>query len=117
MRFCLADILTAGLTQSPEIDVLGMDRLYQMLKDLNYSESHITASDIVRAVATQAGVRTVLLGSFFKLENTYRVNVRCQEATTGKVLKGYTVEAEGESDILRVMDNLTRCICADIMTW
>lgn len=114
LRFCLADILIAGLTQSPYIDVLGMDRLYQMLKDLNYPESHITASDVVRAVAKRAGVRMALLGSFFKLEDTYRVNVRCQEATTGKILRGYTVEAVGESNILQVMDNLTRRICMDV---
>ncbi|MEX2661211.1 MAG: tetratricopeptide repeat protein, partial [Vicinamibacterales bacterium] len=68
------------------------------------------SADVVDALARQAGVETVLLGSYIKAGDAIRINVKLQEAGTGRIVSSERVEGMGEADIFSMVDDLTRRI-------
>jgi len=110
LRTGLTDMLVTDLSQSPQIEVLGTDRLYQILKELNRLDERITSLDVVQQVAQKAGVQTVILGSFMKAGDQIRINLRVQEAESGRILSTEKVEGAGESSLFPMVDDLTRRI-------
>ena len=110
LRTALTDMLVTDLSQSPEIEVLTTDRLYQILRDMNRLDERITSFDVVQEVAERGGVSSVLLGSFVKAGENIRISVRLQEVESGKVLTTEKVEGVGESSIFPMVDDLTRRI-------
>jgi len=113
LRTGLTDMLVTDLAQSPNIRVLGTDRLHQILEDIGAADDEMTSSDVVEAVAEQGNVDNVLLGSFARAGNTIRISARLQVAATGEILSSETVEGEGEEAIFQLVDELTRRIKAD----
>ena len=110
LRAGLTDMLVTDLSQSPQIEVLGTDRLYQILKELNRLDERITSLDVVQQVAQKAGSQTVILGSFMKAGDQIRINLRVQEARSGRILATEKVEGVGESSLFPMVDDLTRRI-------
>ena len=110
LRTALTDMLVTDLSQSPEIEVLTTDRLYQILKDMNRLDERITSFDVVQQVAERGDVKSVLLGSFVKAGENIRISVRLQEVESGRVLATERVEGVGESSIFPMVDDLTRRI-------
>jgi serine/threonine protein kinase len=108
LRHGLTEMLVTDLSQSPGLRVLGTDRLYQILKDLNRLDERITSFEVVREVAEQANVGTVLLGSFMKAGDTIRISVKIQEASSGEILTSRDVEGVGESRLFAMVDELSR---------
>jgi serine/threonine protein kinase/Flp pilus assembly protein TadD len=108
LRHGLTEMLVTDLSQSPGIRVLGTDRLYQILKDQNRLDERTTSYEVVREVAEQANVGTVLLGSFMKAGDTLRISVKIQEAASGEILASRDVRGEGESGLFGMVDELSR---------
>jgi tetratricopeptide (TPR) repeat protein len=77
---------------------------------MNQLDERVTSLEVVQEVAKEGDVNHVLLGSFTKAGDTIRINVRLQEASTGKILTSERVEGEGESAIFPMVDDLTRRI-------
>jgi eukaryotic-like serine/threonine-protein kinase len=110
LRSGLTDMLVTDLSQSPDVEVLPTDRLVQILGDLKRQDDRVFSSDTVEAVAKRAGVNTVVLGSYVKAGDTIRINVRLQEAGTGRILTAERVDAPTEASLLATIDDLTRRI-------
>ncbi len=110
MRSGLADMVVTDLSQSPDIEVLGTDRVYQILDELNRADDKVISADVVQQVANRAGVDRVLVGSYVKAGNTIRISARLQEADTGKIVTAERVEGVGESSLFSLVDELTRRI-------
>jgi len=110
LRTGLTDMLVTDLAQSPNIRVLGTDRLHQILEDIGAADDQMTSADVVEAVATEGNVENVLLGSFARAGNMIRISARLQSAATGEILASETVEGEGEEAIFRLVDDLTKRI-------
>jgi len=110
MRTGLTDMMVTDLSQSQDIEVLGTDRVYQILAELNRADDKVISADVVQQVAERAGVDRVLVGSFVKVGETIRINARLQEADTGKIVTAERVEGVGESGIFSLIDELTRRI-------
>ena len=66
LRTGLTDMLVTDLSQSPNLTVLSIDRLFQILSDLDRLEDPVTSFETVREVAERANTDTVVLGSFMK---------------------------------------------------
>ncbi|MFQ5742569.1 MAG: protein kinase [Acidobacteriota bacterium] len=107
LRSGLPDMMVTDLSQSPGIRVLGTDRLYQILNEMDLLEQPVTSFEVVQAVAERAGVDTVLLGSFAKAGETIRISARLQQASDGEILSSERVEGQGESGIFSLVDDLT----------
>jgi TolB-like protein len=110
LRTALTDMLVTDLSQSPQVEVLGTDRLYQILQEMNRLDERITSFNVVQEVAQKANVQTVLLGSFLKAGESIRISIRLQDASSGRILTSDKVEGVGEASIFPMVDDLTRRI-------
>jgi tetratricopeptide (TPR) repeat protein len=110
MRTGLTDMLVTDLSQSPNIRVLATDRLYQILDEMGQLTQPMNSFETVQAVAQEADVETVLLGSFAKAGGRIRISARLQDADNGEILTSESVEGQGEESIFELVDELTRRI-------
>jgi len=110
LRTALTNLLITDLSQSPEIEVLSTDRLYQILADMGKLNEPVTSADVIHNLARQAKVRTVVLGSFIKAGNTFRLSTRLQDTESGRILATEWVEGIGESSLFSMVDDITRRI-------
>lgn len=110
LRTGLTDMLVTDLSQSPNVRVLGTDRLYQILKDLRKLDERIVSFETVSDVAERGNVDTVVLGSFLRAGSTIRVSIKLQDAKTGDILAAEKVDASDQDKLLAAVDDLTRNI-------
>ena len=110
LRTGLTDMLVTDLAQSPNLRVLGTDRLHQILEDIGAADEEMTSASVVDAVAREGQVANVLLGSFARAGDAIRISARLQVAGSGEILSSETVAGEGEESIFELVDDLTRRI-------
>ncbi|CAN5857639.1 hypothetical protein BH18ACI5_BH18ACI5_22530 [soil metagenome] len=108
MRTGLTDMMVTDLSQSTSFEVMGTDRLVQILQELKRSDAPVLSADVVREIANRAGVDTVLMGSYVRSGSTLRITARLQEARTGRIVTAERVEGPGESSLFSLVDELTR---------
>jgi tetratricopeptide (TPR) repeat protein/TolB-like protein len=108
IRTGLTDMIVTDLSQSTNIEVLGTDRLYQILQELNRTNDRVLSADVVQQVATRARVDRVLVGSYVKAGETIRISARLQDAKTGQIVSAERVEGPGESSLFSLVDELSR---------
>ncbi len=108
LRTGLTEMIVTDLSQSPDVEILGTDRLVQILKALRRQNDPVLSFDTVQEIARRAGVRDVVLGNYMKSGDTLRINVTLQEAATGRIVSAERIDAAGESSLFPVVDNLTR---------
>jgi serine/threonine protein kinase/tetratricopeptide (TPR) repeat protein len=108
LRTGLTDMLVTDLSQSPGVEVLSTDRLVQILDSMNKLDDRAVAFDTVQEVARRAGVKHVMLGSYIKAGEAIRINLKVQEASTGKILSTERVDAVNEAALFQMVDDLTR---------
>jgi serine/threonine protein kinase/tetratricopeptide (TPR) repeat protein len=112
LRTGLTDMLVTDLSQSPDIEVLPTDRLVQILGELKHQDDRVISFDTVQEVAKRGGVKQVVLGSYVKAGDTIRINLKLQDAATGRLVTAERVEAAGESNLFPTVDDLTKRIKA-----
>jgi serine/threonine protein kinase/tetratricopeptide (TPR) repeat protein len=108
IRTGLTDMIVTDLSQSTNIEVLGTDRLYQILQELNRTNDRVLSADVVQQVASRARVDRVLVGSYVKAGETIRISARLQDAKTGQIVSAERVEGPGESSLFTLVDELSR---------
>ncbi len=108
LRTGLTDMVVTDLSQSPDMEVLGTDRLYQILSSLKRQNDAVISFDTVREVARLAGVQHVLVGNYVKAGDTIRINITLQEAESGRIVIADHLEAAGEANLFPTVDDLTR---------
>ena len=108
LRTGLTDMLVTDLSQSPDVEVLSTDRLVQILGSMKRLDDRVVSFDTVQEVARRAGVKHVMLGSYLKAGDAIRINLKLQEASTGKILSTERVDAPSEASLFPTMDDLTR---------
>jgi eukaryotic-like serine/threonine-protein kinase len=108
MRTGLTDMIVTDLSQSEDFEVVGTDRLVQILQDLRRADDRVLSADVVQEIANRAAVDKVLVGSYVKAGGTIRISARLQEPRSGKILSGESVEGAGEASVFGLVDELTR---------
>jgi serine/threonine protein kinase/tetratricopeptide (TPR) repeat protein len=108
LRSGLADMLVTDLSQSTDVEVLSTDRLVQILRDLGKLEERTVDFDTVQELARRAHVKHVLIGSYVKAGEAIRINVRLQDAASGRIISTERVDAANEASLFPTMDDLTR---------
>lgn len=107
LRTGLTDMVVTDLSQLSHLKVVGTDRVYQILKDMDMLEEPITSAEAVREVAEKASAETVMLGSFARAGETLRINVKVQDAMSGEILSTNRVEGLGGDNLFAMVDQLT----------
>ena len=112
LRTGLTDMLVTDLSQSPDVEVLSTDRLVQILGSMQKLDDRQISFDTVQEVARRAGVKHVMLGSYIKAGEAIRINLKLQEASTGRIISTERVDAANEANLFPTMDDLTRRVKA-----
>ncbi|MGD8816283.1 MAG: tetratricopeptide repeat protein, partial [Acidobacteriota bacterium] len=110
LRSGLTDLLVTDLSQSPELRILTTDVLYEILEETDNLDERVTSAALVREVAERANVDNVVVGSFIRAGDTFRVSVRLQQPATGETLTADTAEGVGEDSVFASIDRLTERI-------
>jgi len=113
-RGAISDLLITDLSQSKYIKVLSADQLFNILSEINQVDAKSYTSKVLKDVAARGGVKDVLVGSFAKAGDNFRIDVTIQEAGTGELLSSERVEGKGEDGIFSMVDELTRKVKADL---
>src|SRR5579871_1021830 len=112
LRTGLTEMIVTDLSQSTDLEVIGTDRVYQILKDLKRTNEGTASLETVQEVAKRSGARTVLVGSYLKAGDTFRINISLQDAATGRVLTADRIDAADENHLFATVDDLTRRVKA-----
>ncbi len=110
MRTGIAELVVTDLSQSQDIEVMGTDRLYDVMAQLRRADDRVLSPDTIRQVAERTGVTNVVVGSYMKAGDTIRINVRLQDAKTGRIISSERVEGPSESTLFAMVDDLSRRI-------
>ena len=108
MRVGLTDMIVTDLSQSVDIEVLGTDRLVQILQQLKRADDKVISAEVIEEIARRAGVDQVVVGSYVRAGDTIRISARLQDARTGRIVSAERVEGAGESGLFALVDELTR---------
>ena len=110
-RKALSDLIIADLSQSKYIQVLGGEKLYNILRELEEEEAESYAWDVLNEVAARGRARKILTGNYVKAGELFQINIRLLESGTGRLIGSESVEGKGVESILSTMvDELTRRI-------
>lgn len=111
-RKALSDLLITDLAQSKHLIVLSGARLFNVLKDQNLLDERSYSSNDLKGVAERSGVEHIVLGSYTKAGDNFRIDVALHRAKTEELIGSERVEGVGEQSIFSMVDELTRKIKA-----
>lgn len=106
-RSALSDLLISDLAQSKYIRVMGGDKLYNILKQLDLMDADSYSSVDLEKISSRGGVNHILLGNLTKAGDNFRINITLQEADTGELIGSESVDGKGEASIISMVDELT----------
>jgi serine/threonine protein kinase/tetratricopeptide (TPR) repeat protein/TolB-like protein len=110
MRTGITEMVVTDLSQSQDLEVVGTDRLYGILEQLKRADDKVLSPDVIREVAERTGVDNVIVGSFVKSGEAIRINLRLQEAKSGRIVTSERVEGPTASSLFAMVDDLSRRI-------
>src|SRR5687768_5954609 len=107
----LPGMLVTGLAQTPGVDVVGSQRIEEILKDLGMPEGGRIDASRVLEVGRQAGAGAMVVGSVFKTGADFRFDVQVQDVGSGRVLGAHSVRG---ADVFALADDLTARILGSL---
>ena len=112
MRTGITEMVVTDLSQSTNVEVVGTEHLYGILAELKRADDKVLSPEVIRAVAERTGVDNVVVGSFVRSGEALRINMRLQEAKTGRIVSSERVEGANAASLFAMVDDLSRRIRA-----
>jgi tetratricopeptide (TPR) repeat protein len=106
----IATLLTNDLAQSKYIRVVGSDRVYEILAELDQLDAQSFSSRILARVATMVKASHVVTGRFMKAGDRFVLTMQLHQASSGNLISTERAEGNGEESIFTSVDDLTRKI-------
>ncbi len=100
----LPSMLLTGLAQTPGLDVVSPERIYEIAKSLGHDGKEAVSPGLVTEIGRRSGASAVATGNVFRAGERYRIDVRLADVATGRLLAGETVSGE---DVFGLVDTLT----------
>jgi tetratricopeptide (TPR) repeat protein/TolB-like protein/predicted Ser/Thr protein kinase len=110
MRTGIAEMVVTDLSQSQRFDVIGTEHLYGILAEMKRADDQVLAPDVIRAVAERTGVDSVIVGSFMRAGDALRINVRLQDAKSGRIVTSERVDGPDATNLFAMVDDVARRI-------
>jgi serine/threonine protein kinase/tetratricopeptide (TPR) repeat protein/TolB-like protein len=107
----LPGMLLTGLGQTAGLDVIGRQRVDEVLKDIGVPEGARIDPGRVLDVGRRAGAGAMVVGSVFKVGSEYRIDAQVQEVSSGRLLGAHTVRG---ADVFALADDLTGRILSSL---
>jgi DNA-binding winged helix-turn-helix (wHTH) protein/tetratricopeptide (TPR) repeat protein len=105
MRQGLAEMLITGLSRSDQVSVLGRKHLLTLLGRVNHPVDQEIPLDVAREVARRSRASYLLMGSFARLGEKTRIDVRI-ETLDDKEVASETLTVDRPEDVLTQVDLL-----------
>ena len=86
LRLGLAQMLISDLTGPKEYEIVERERLADILKELDLNKSNKIDSATAARAGKLLGAEWLLLGSFFEMMGTFRIDARLIRTETGEIL-------------------------------
>jgi tetratricopeptide (TPR) repeat protein len=109
LRAGLTEMLVTDLSQSPGLEVLGTDRLHQILTDLDVDNGPMSF-DMVQKVARRAAVRQVIRGTYVRVGRNVLISFQIEDASNGEILGSDRVQGPGDERLLSLVDALVAAV-------
>ena len=116
LRTGLTEMLVTQLAESPQLEVLSTDDLYEILKETNRLDDRAVSVELQQQVARRAGAEVVISGSIVKAGDRIRIALRLREGRSGRIVGSELVEGVGEASIFQMADELSRRVRATFET-
>ena len=87
MRRGLTEMLVTDLSQSRYLDVVDEHELETIMRRMGIAEGKTIDASLAVSVVKEAGLGTVLIGSFVRIGESIRVDTQLFDARTGSLLK------------------------------
>lgn len=110
MRTGITEMVVTDLSQSSDIEVVGTDRLYGILNELHRQDDKVLTPEVINTVAQRTGVDRIVVGSYMKSGDAIRINVRLQDAKTGRIETSERVDGANTSALFSMIDDLSKRI-------
>lgn len=107
-------LMIADLLQSRYIRVLTVDRLFEILQQLDLHSAENYTTDNLAQIANLGGVDFILQGNFTLAEDTFRINTSLHEKNSMKAIGSEVVTGVGIDSMYSMVDDLTRKIKEDL---
>ena len=101
----LADMLTTSLGQTAQLTVIERVQIETAMRNFNLEMSGAIDPETAVEVGAWLGADAVILGSFLRFGNVYRINARMIDAETGEVLAADS-ESGPENAVMGLVDAL-----------
>src|SRR5688572_20673864 len=99
----LPGMLVTGLGQTPGLDVIGSQRIDEILQDFGAPSGRVEASRVLE-VGRRAGAGAMVVGSVFQTGSEFRIDVQIQQVADGRLLGAHSVRG---TDVFKLADDLT----------
>jgi tetratricopeptide (TPR) repeat protein/TolB-like protein/predicted Ser/Thr protein kinase len=103
----LVEMLITNLGRNKEISVVSGQRLFDILKALGKQDAAVIDKSTASEVAKRAGVKTMLLGTIWKVGGKIDVPAQLLDVETGAVLNSDRVEVSKAEEVFSLADRLT----------
>jgi len=104
----LVDMLITNLGRNKEISIVSGQRLFDILKALGKQDAASIDKSTATEVAKRAGVKTMLLGTIWKIGGKLSVPAQLLEVESGAVVNSDRVEAAAKpEEVFNLADRLT----------
>ncbi len=103
----IPELLITSLSGSRELYVLGSQTLFDVLESMGEAQTAQIIPSLARQVASKVNVETVILGNILKAGDKLRIQVKLQDAQTGKVIQSEMTDGETEDDLFDMAKTLS----------
>jgi tetratricopeptide (TPR) repeat protein len=106
----IAEMLITDLSQSPDLQVLSGQRLFNILGEMN--RESLDPKDLATAteVARRAESEAMVLGSFTKIGKAVRIDLQLLDVATSNLMRTERVEGNDLESIFNMVDQLSKAI-------
>ena len=113
-RKVISDLLITDLSQSKYLQILSGAKLFNILNKMGQLEERTFSSEVIEEVAKQGKVGYVIVGSYSRAGDVYRLNYSLLDGSTSEIIGTDTVQGTGEESIWTMVDEITRKIKANL---
>jgi tetratricopeptide (TPR) repeat protein/DNA-binding winged helix-turn-helix (wHTH) protein/TolB-like protein len=114
LREGLADMLITGLGRSKTFSVLSRQQLSVMLNRSRHQDNDPIGLSQALSIAGQSGARVVVLGSFAKLGDRIRIDVRLHDQNSGRVIATDGVIVDKPDQVFSQVDLLSLKLASNL---
>lgn len=110
----LADMLESDLKQSPYLNVIDQSRLDEIAENLNKSNDYYKNPKLIKLVANEAQVKTILSGRYFQENGKLCIGVEIWDMNTTRIMPLKSVKGESLEGIFAMVNELSSLVRANL---